>query len=138
MAVAKRKPQTAPNDEVDAFLAALDHPHKRDIEAVRKIVLGCDPSIADGIKWNAPSFRTTEWFATTHLRAKVGIGVILHLGAKARDLPPGGMAIDDPTALLQWLGKDRAMVTFRDAKDLAAKRSAFEAVVRQWIEFVEK
>lgn len=132
----KRKADSAPASDVDAFLAALDHPHRREIEALRRIVLGCHPSIAEGIKWNAPSFRTTEWFATTNLRAKAGVGVILHLGAKARDLPPGGLAVGDPAALVQWLAKDRALVTFRDAKDLAAKRTAFEAVVRQWIAFV--
>jgi len=66
---------------VDDFMAKLDHPHKRDIEALRKLVLAVDPAIREGVKWNAPSFRTTGYFATTNLRAKAGIGVILHLGA---------------------------------------------------------
>ncbi|MEQ1612074.1 MAG: hypothetical protein ABL904_04925 [Hyphomicrobiaceae bacterium] len=50
--------------------------------ALRKVILGADPSISDGVKWNAPSFCTTEYFATINLRAKAGVEVILHFGAK--------------------------------------------------------
>ena len=121
---------------VDDFMAVLDHPCKGEIEALRKLVLGVDPAIAEGIKWNAPSFRTTEYFATTNLRAKAGIGVILHLGARSRDLPPGGIAIADPEGLLRWLGKDRAMVEFANLKELKARGAAFRAVLRQWITHV--
>ena len=118
---------------VDDFMAKLDHPHKRDIEALRKLVLAVDPSIQEGVKWNAPSFRTTEYFATTNLRAKAGIGVILHLGAKARALPKGGISIDDPGGLLKWLGPDRAMVELGAGKEFSGKAAAFQAVLRQWI-----
>lgn len=121
---------------VDDFMAALDHPCKDGIEALRKLVLGVDPAIAEGIKWNAPSFRTTEYFATTNLRARAGIGVILHLGAKSRDLPAGGVAIADPEGMLRWLGNDRAVVEFAGLEELNAKGAAFRAVLRQWIAHV--
>ena len=131
---AKRSP-SAPAS-VEAFLASLDHPLKSEILAVRQIILGADPSIAEGIKWNAPSFRTSEYFATFHLRAKEGVQVILHLGAKAREGSASGMAIADPESLLEWLAKDRASAKFRDLKDIGAKRSAFADVIRQWIKHV--
>jgi hypothetical protein len=121
---------------VNDFMAKLDHPHKRQIEAIRRIILGADSAIAEGIKWNAPSFRTTEYFATVHLRAKDGVGVILHLGAKVREHSTRGMPIEDPAGLLKWLSKDRAMTTFGDMKDLAARRKAFERIVREWIRYV--
>jgi hypothetical protein len=121
---------------VDAFMAALVHPFKNEVEQVRALILGVDPSVAEGIKWNAPSFRTSEYFATTNLRSKGGLGVILHLGAKIRALPPGGVGISDPEHLLQWLAPDRAAVTFRDAEDLRAKAIAFQSVLQQWITFV--
>ena len=72
-------------EAVSAYMAALEHPHKALVEALRRAVLGADPAIAEGIKWNAPSFRTHEYFATTHLRTKDGVGLILHLGARPRD-----------------------------------------------------
>ena len=120
---------------VDALMATLAHPHKAGIEALRKAILAVDPAIAEGVKWNAPSFRTGEYFATVHLRTKPGIGLILHLGAKARALPAGGLAIDDPDGLLTWLGKDRAQVVFADAGDVRARMPALLAVLRQWIGF---
>jgi len=135
----KPAPHSTPADStaaVDDFMRTLDHPFKREVEAVRQLILGVDPSIAEGIKWNAPSFRTSEYFATTNLREKKGIGIILHLGAKVRDLPAGGIAIEDPENLLKWLAKDRAMVVFADLQDIEVKKAAFERVIRQWIAYV--
>ena len=117
-------------------MASLVHPHKADIEALRGLMLGVDPAVQEGIKWNAPSFRTGEYFATINLRAKSGISVILHLGAKVRELPRDGLAIDDPDRLLKWLGKDRAIVEFADTQEFNRSRAAFQAVLRQWVQFV--
>ncbi len=119
--------------EVEALLASLDHPRLREIEALRQLILGADPAISEGVKWNAPSFRTSEWFATFHLRAKDGVQVILHFGAKKRDTAAARAAIADPESLLEWLAADRATARFRDLEEVEAKRDAFAAVVRQWI-----
>jgi hypothetical protein len=121
---------------VDAFMSKLVHPNKKEIEALRKLMLELDPSVQEGVKWNAPSFRTTEYFATTNLRAKSGISVILHLGAKVREFPPGGVTIDDPAKLLKWLGKDRAMVEIGDAQDFNRKKAAFKVILQQWLKLV--
>jgi Domain of unknown function (DU1801) len=121
--------------DVVAFLRELDHPLKREIEVVRKIILGASPAIREGIKWNAPSFRTTDYFATLNLRGKgdaARVWLILHTGAKAKGHALQGK-IADPTGLLKWLAKDRALVIFADGKDLKAKKKALEAVVREWV-----
>jgi hypothetical protein len=139
MATAGKPKHQTPADTtkaVAAFMLALDHPHKKEIEVLRRIILAAHPSIAEGIKWNVPSFRTTEYFATMHLGAKDGIGVILHLGAKARGPGAPRIEINDPARLLQWLGKDRAMVVFADAKDINAKRRPFDTLLKEWIRFV--
>ncbi|MBT9500921.1 MAG: DUF1801 domain-containing protein [Burkholderiaceae bacterium] len=119
---------------VDALMATLEHPHLDAIAALREIVCGADASIAEGVKWNAPSFRTTEYFATTHLRAKTGIALILHLGAKVRDIP--SVPVDDPQGLLSWLAKDRAMIGFAGMAELRAQAPALQALIRRWIAFV--
>lgn len=123
-------------EDVETFLASLEHPRKPDILALRQLILGADPQIAEGIKWNVPSFRTSEFFATFHLRAKDGVQVILHLGAKTRETAVTGIAIDDPEGLLVWLAKDRASVTFRDLQDIDARGAAFAQLIRQWIAYV--
>ncbi len=133
---AAHRTATDSTQAVDVFMATLEHPMKREVEAIRRLVLGVDATTAEGVKWNAPSYRTTEYFATTNLRDRGGIGVILHLGAKVRPLPSGGMPIDDPGGLLKWLAKDRASVTFRDGEELRQRQTAFEAILRQWIAYV--
>ena len=122
----------AVRDAVATFLAALEHPSKDAIVALRDIVLAADARIAEGIKWNAPSFRTSDWFATFHLRAKPGVQLILHRGAKVR--ADAMEAIADPEGLLEWLGPDRASVRFRDLEDVQAKRTAFVALIRLWVD----
>jgi hypothetical protein len=128
---ARRGAGTEPAAKVDEFMSTLAHPHKDAIDAIRQIVRDVDPAIAEGMAWNAPSFRTHEYFATTHLRSKDGVGVIFHLGAKVRENP--AVSIDDPDGLLKWLAKDRAMLMFAGVGDVRARRRALEHIVRQWI-----
>lgn len=129
--------RSASNPEsVESFLASFDHPCKEEILALRQIILAADPTITEGIKWNVPSFQTSEHFATLNLRAKNGVGVILHFGAKKNDISTTGVSIPDPDSLLEWLAKDRAIVTFRDLNDIAARQSAFTNLIRQWIQHV--
>ena len=130
------KRSAAAEDGVEPFLAALEHPSKPEILALRQIILGADPSITEGIKWNAPSFRSSEYFATFQLRAKEGVQIILHMGAKQRSAGAPELAVADPTSLLEWLATDRASVKFRDLEDIGRKRSAFVKVIQEWIKRV--
>jgi len=130
----RKKPPAREPEGVEAFLAALDHPLKPEVLVLRQIILGADPGIAEGNKWNAPSFRTSEWFATFQLRAKDCVQVILHLGAKARR--DANVVISDPASLLEWLAADRASVKFRGMADVEARGAAFADVIRQWIRHV--
>ncbi|MBX2998716.1 MAG: DUF1801 domain-containing protein [Caldilineaceae bacterium] len=123
---------------VEAFLAALDHPRKQEILALRQIILGADRRISEEVKWNAPSFRTTEHFATFHLRAKERVQIILHVGAKVRDTATTGIDVTDPGSLLTWLAKDRASVTFRDLDEINARRADFEHLIHAWIASTEE
>ncbi len=63
-ATKKSVKNSAGANEVDAFMQKLDHLLKAEIEAARAIILGANPEISEGIKWNSPSFRVKEYFAT--------------------------------------------------------------------------
>jgi hypothetical protein len=128
----KKTPDTS--EAVDAFMAGLEHPHKAALAALRAVMLSADTTIREGVKWKVPSFRTDEYFATAHLRAKVGIGLILHLGAKVRT--DATIRIDDPDGFLVWLAPDRAVVHFADLQDVHARGGALQNIVRQWITFL--
>ncbi|MFB9069222.1 DUF1801 domain-containing protein [Pseudofulvimonas gallinarii] len=116
---------------VEAFMARLEHPLKGAIERLRAVILGSDPSIAEGVKWNAPSFRTRDYFATLHLRGK-GVGVVLHCGVKSKP-PAQRLAVQDETRMLDWLALDRAMVRFADEMDVDNRRAPFQCVLRSWV-----
>lgn len=120
-------------EAVDALMAELKHPHHAGIQALRRCLAAADPSIKEGVKWNAPSWRTHEYFATTHLRSKRGFGLILHRGAKVRALPEGRLVVPDPEGLLKWLAADRAIIEFADEAELAEKSGALRDLVRRWI-----
>lgn len=123
------------NDEVAKYLNGLDHPLRSALQKMRSIILGADPRIEEGIKWNSPSFRLGEYFATANIRNN-SVFVILHLGAKVKGNSTAGMTIKDPQGLLKWLSKDRAMLSFPDLKAVSTNQAAIATLVRQWIEYL--
>ena len=96
----KPKPKVDPSDTTDPavfdYLDKLEHPLKAEIETVRQIILGVSPEIREGIKWNSPSFRTTDYFATLNLR-QGRVWLILGTGAKVKPTAQTGLSIPDPT-----------------------------------------
>lgn len=121
---------------VDELMKTLQHPAESEIQRLREVILQVHPSVREGVKWKSPSFRTSEYFATANLRTKKGVGVILHFGAKVRSVGGNRESINDPQNLLEWLAKDRATANFAHMDDIAAKKKAFQAVLRQWIQYV--
>jgi hypothetical protein len=128
-------PSSKSTGDVGAFMAKLQHPLKAEIETARQIILGIGSGITEEIKWNAPSFRTTESFATVNLRSMDRVQFIFHLGARKRD-DLKEMKIADPAGLIKWLAKDRCLVTIGAGKEIAANKSALQAIVRAWIKYV--
>jgi hypothetical protein len=140
MPTKKPKPASTPasssTSDLESFLAALEHPLVKEVHALRAIIAAVDPAIHEDIKWNAPSFHTSEHFATFNLRHKGGVQLVLHLGAKPRADTSLRAKIADPDGLLHWRGTDRATVTFADLAEVRAKEKALRSVLRQWITFV--
>jgi hypothetical protein len=124
---------TNTNAEVDQFMAALDHPQKETIGYLRAVVLGSDPGIAEHVKWKAPSFlHGGEDRVTFQLRAKKGVQLIFHRGAKVKD-DQAVFKFTDDSGLLDWISSDRATVIFQDLDDVKAKEEAFVVLVRSWV-----
>ena len=136
----KAAPQTSGDSRTEpavaTFMSELEHPLKPEIEAVRQLLLDAAPEIHEALKWNAPSYRTTDFFATFHLRSQDSLQLVFHMGAKAKATATTGIRIDDPTGLVKWLAKDRGLVTLGTGKDLQAKKDALQALVREWIRWL--
>jgi hypothetical protein len=134
--VKSKGPGARKSGDVGEFMRELDHPLKEDIETVRRIILNVDPGISEAVKWNAPSFRTTDFFATVNLRSRECVQLIFHTGAKVKETSTTGISIADPAGLLEWLAKDRCLVKLGVGKDIQTKKAAFEAIVREWIRWL--
>lgn len=120
----------------EALLQELAHPHDDVIRAVRDVILSSDKAVQEGVKWNAPSYFTSEHFATFHLRGKSGVQLVLHLDAKARpgvDMPS---KVSDPEKLLTWKGADRAVLHFVDVAQVRRDKKAVLAILKQWLPHV--
>lgn len=120
---------------VVAFIEKLDHPFKPELETLRELILGLAPEVCEEVKWNAPSFRTTEFFATFHLRPTDRLVLVLHQGAKVK-AGKTRPAIADPAGLLEWRGNDRALVTFHSREEVVSRRDALEAALREWVAYL--
>lgn len=102
------------------------------VDAVRQVIARAVPRATESVKWNAPSFALAEHFATFHLRAKTGVQLVLHLGAKVRPDTDLRTVITSPGDLLEWKGPDRAIVSLRDVTHLAAVRRELTRILKAW------
>lgn len=118
---------------VTAFIDKIKHPLRTEIEALRQLILGASPAVREGIKWNAPSFRTDDYFATMNFRGRDSMRLILHNGAKVKRTAKVGIKIKDPAGLLEWLAKDRCMITLKGRGSVADRRTALRNIIREWV-----
>lgn len=110
----KTKPES-----VDAFMEQLDHPFKAEVQAVRAIIKGVDSRITEQIKWNAPSFRYTDYIATFTLHRQQHLLLTFHNPAIA----------SIQSEILEGDYPDRRLVYFSDMADVIAKKAALKQVV---------
>lgn len=134
-AAGRGAPRSAPRTDPDlvALLDKLDHPLKPALLDLRKLILASGLQVREGVKWNSPSFRTSEYFATINLHDKHSLRLILHAGAKSKADAAFKSRVPDPAGLLRWLGKDRVLLSFRDAAEVKARKSALQSILRAWI-----
>jgi hypothetical protein len=130
-AAAPAAPKAAPigkrTAEVNAFMAALDHPFKAEVQAVREIIMSGHPGIVEQIKWEAPSFSYKGYLATFNLWAKQHVHLVFHNGA----------ILNDRSGLLKGTYRDRRMAYFTSMKEVKAKRPALEKIVKDWVALME-
>jgi len=117
---------------VDTYLANLEHPYKKGIQALRKAILGIDARIREEVKWNAPSFCMEDHFATFRLHPGSMFQLVLHTGAKPKS-DPKQFHLDDPQRLVKWAAKDRCIMTFASDADAMTKRAEVTRMVKEWI-----
>ena len=120
-------------EEVDRFMAALDHPFKEEVQRLRLAILASNERITEHVKWNAPSFRfEDEDRVTFRLHPPDRIQLIFHRGAKVRS-DSEDFAFEDNTGLLRWITNDRGVVTLDDMRDVETRQTAIVELVGRWV-----
>ena len=122
------------NDEVTAFLDALNHPMRAEIEELRHVILQTDSSIAENIKWNGPNYTyRNEDRITMKIQPPKQIQLIFHRGVK-KLAQPDSRLIEDESKLLVWKENDRAIVTFKTLDEIRNAQTEIARIVQKWIQ----
>ncbi|MGO4544710.1 DUF1801 domain-containing protein [Paenibacillus sp. 2TAB23] len=133
-----KKIQTGHQQVVD-FLSTLEHPLKKEVEEVRRIILSVNESITEHIKWNAPSFcYNQDDRITLNLQGKGFFRIIFHCGAKVKAISENERIINDKTGLLDWATNDRAIIKLTDWNDLQTKKEQLKEVAAAWLAATSK
>ena len=102
----------------------LSHPLKAEIEELRKIIKRVNGDILEEIKWNAPSYRYRgNYLVTFNLRDTKRIHLVFH-----NPLIP-----KVHSKLLEGDYVDRRMTYFSDMKDVKAKKSEFQTILKELV-----
>ncbi len=112
---------------VDDFMAALDHPLKAEVQAVREIILKAHPGITEQVKWNAPSFSYKGYLVTFNLWAKEHIHLVFHNGA----------ILTNTEGLLEGDYPDRRMFYLADRRAVKAKKAALVRLIKEWVNIMD-
>jgi uncharacterized protein YdhG (YjbR/CyaY superfamily) len=125
----KTKPAQNSAEQVDEFMEKLDHPFKAEVQRMREIIKNVNEDITEQIKWNAPSFSYKgESLVTFNLWEKQKIHLVFH----------NPMISRVKSELLEGDYDHRRMAYFSDRKDIEAKKSALEKVLKDLIRLQKK
>lgn len=120
--------------QVEEYLQKLEHPLKREIEEVRRIVLSMEKELSEHVKWNAPSFCIhNDDRITFNFHGNGFFRLVLHRGAKAKESVNLKPYFEDAQGLMEWAANDRATIKFTDIRDVEAKSELLKEVLKRWL-----
>lgn len=119
--------------EVTALIQSLDPPRRQIVEMAREIILRSHPSVQEGVKWKAPSYGIGEGDRVTfRLAPKGSVQLIFHRGAMPADSTD--FSFSDPTGLLRWAARDRAVLELGSVDEVKEMAATLEGLVQRWFE----
>lgn len=125
----KTNPAIGNTAEVNEFMDRLDHPFKAEVEMMRQIIKNVNKEITEQIKWKAPSFSYRgEYLVTFNLWEKKRIHLVFH----------NPMISKVKNEILEGDYDHRRMAYFSDRKEIEAKKTALEKVLKDLIKLQKK
>jgi hypothetical protein len=128
------------SEEVSQHIKKLDSEVVKIVETFRKIILNTDKEIGERIKWNNPSFYYTGEIKSFDPKEYKREIIVFNL-FKNRIMPvfPSGAKVNDKSGLLEGDYKDgRRITVFEDLQDVKAKEKNLQAIIKKWLQLVEK
>lgn len=127
-------------EQVNQHIQRLEPGLRETIELIRATILGTDPQIGERIKWNNPSFYYTgEMKPFDPKEYKREIAVCNLYKGRIMLVMPSGAKVKDTSGLLEGDYKDgRRLIIFKDLADVQSKATALQAIIRQWLQLVDK
>ena len=95
-------------EKVNEFMNKLDHPLKKEMEAVRLIIKKANLKIAEHMKWGAPSFYYKDDLITMGPRTKSSVHLVFHNIAR----------LGIKSSLLEGDHKDRRMAYLHSMEEV--------------------
>lgn len=119
---------------VDEFLDDQNEDKRAQIQALRKIILGSEPSLAENIKWNAPNyvFNSEDRITFNTMNKEGTVKLILHMGASKKEDKKAKPAMNDDSGLIAWNSNIRGTITFANLSDIHAKQEKIAHIVKKW------
>jgi uncharacterized protein YdhG (YjbR/CyaY superfamily) len=116
-------------EEVEAFMATLEHPLKDEIEAVRQIIKKAGPKLCERIKWAAPSYYIGKTdLVTFNTRSEKKVLLVFHNIA----------IVDIASLLLEGTYKDRRLMYFNNMVEVKANKPELVRIIKEYIALAEK
>lgn len=112
---------------IDEYMAELQHPLLQEIEAIRTIIKKSDKRINERVKWNAPSYYTTEDMVTFNPRDTKRVHLVFH----------HKNCVKIKSDLLEGDYKDRRMMYFTSMADVKKKSKELTRIMKELIEMIE-
>jgi hypothetical protein len=115
-------------EQVEAYMAALSHPMKAEIEQIRSIIKDSNSNIAERIKWNASSYY--------HIPTKEDI---VTFGPPARSSDKILLVFHHPSiinidsAILEGDYKDRRLIYFKNLEEIQSNQPEITRIMNEII-----
>ena len=135
-----KPPSPTDQEQVTQHIQKLDVAIKGIVETLRQIILNVSDEISERIKWNNPSFYYNGEMQPFDPKEYKREMIVFNLHKNRIMLVfPSGAKVNDTTGLLTGDYADgRRIVVFKDMDDVKAKEKHLKAVIKKWLELVEK
>ena len=115
-------------EKVSEYMDELEHPLKKEIEAVRTLIKNANSKIAERIKWAAPSYYYKEDLVTFNPRDQSLVHLIFH--------HPNIEKISSP--ILQGNYVSRRMTYLHNMEEIEANKAEIERILNQLVSFLDE